>query len=124
MECPKCNSEFTTIEYEGIEVDRCTRCKGIWFDLLEHEALKKIKGSEAIDAGDPALGQEYNKIDRIDCPKCKTRMVRMVDNDQPHIWYEACEEHGMYFDAGEFTDYKYETILDKFRDLVTGKRKH
>jgi hypothetical protein len=28
----------------------------------------------------------------------------------------------MYFDAGEFTDYKYETLLDKFRGLITGKR--
>ena len=35
---------------------------------------------------------------------------------------EVCDEHGMFLDAGEFTDYKYETLLDKFRDLVTGKR--
>ena len=28
----------------------------------------------------------------------------------------------MFLDAGEFTDYKYETLLDKFRDLVRGKR--
>ena len=50
-------------------------------------------------------------------------MAKVSDPKQPHIWYEACpDQHGMYFDAGEFTDYKYETLLDKFRDLVTGKR--
>jgi hypothetical protein len=49
-------------------------------------------------------------------------MDKIADPKQSHIWYEACQEHGMYFDAGEFTDYKYETLLDKFRDLVTGKR--
>ena len=45
-----------------------------------------------------------------------------VDPNQPHIWYEVCNEHGMFLDAGEFTDYKYETLLDKFRDLITGTR--
>jgi len=49
-------------------------------------------------------------------------MQKVSDPKQPHIWYEVCDDHGMYFDAGEFTDYKYETILDKFRDLITGKR--
>ena len=39
-----------------------------------------------------------------------------------HIWYEVCNKHGMFFDAGEFTDFKYETLLDKFRGLITGKR--
>jgi len=28
----------------------------------------------------------------------------------------------MYFDAGEFTDYKYETLMDKFRDFLIGNR--
>jgi len=29
----------------------------------------------------------------------------------------------MYFDAGEFTDYKYETLMDIFRDFVFAIRK-
>jgi len=78
--------------------------------------------SEFVDSGDPETGKEYNKIDEVDCPRCGERMQKVSDPDQPHIWYETCAEHGMYFDAGEFTDYKYETLLDKFRDLVTGKR--
>jgi Zn-finger nucleic acid-binding protein len=69
------------------------------------------------------VGKEYNKIDDVDCPRCQTRMEKVADPKQPHIWYERCpNEHGMFFDAGEFTDYKYETLMDKFRDLITGKR--
>ena len=79
--------------------------------------------SEFIDSGDPEIGKEYNKIDDIDCPRCSVRMEKISDPSQPHIWYEVCLEHGMYLDAGEFTDFKYETLLDKFRDLVTGRRK-
>jgi len=37
---------------------------------------------------------------------------------QTHIEYEACEKHGMYLDAGEFTDYKHETLMDIFRDFI------
>jgi len=29
----------------------------------------------------------------------------------------------MYFDAGEFTDYKYETLMDIFRDFLFGLKK-
>jgi len=123
MNCPKCNSGMEKIEYHTIEVDRCTNCNGIWFDMLEAEQLKGIKGSEHIDIGDPNLGEKYNKIDKIKCPKCKALMVKMVDNHQPHIWYESCVIcYGMFFDAGEFRDFKEENILDFFKDIFQKPR--
>lgn len=119
VNCPKCDAEMPVIEYAGIAVNRCSGCNGLWFDLLEHELLKAVKGSEAIDSGDPKLGEKYNRIDRIDCPVCKTQMIRMVDPSQPHIWYESCAHcYGVFFDAGEFRDYKERSVLDFFRDLV------
>ena len=45
MNCPKCSAEFETISFNDIEVDRCTRCKGLWFDVLKKDDLLKIKGS-------------------------------------------------------------------------------
>jgi Zn-finger nucleic acid-binding protein len=113
-----------TVAHQGIEVDRCTGCKGIWFDMLEAEHLKEIEGSETIDVGDPKVGRELNKTDQIQCPECHEPMLRMVDNRQPHIWYESCPVcYGLFFDAGEFTDFKEETILDFFRDLFARERK-
>ncbi|MHC4741470.1 MAG: zf-TFIIB domain-containing protein [Planctomycetota bacterium] len=123
MKCPKCGSDMEKVEYASIEVDRCTGCKGIWFDMLEHEHLKAIEGSESIDIGDAKVGRESDIIGRIDCPSCGAGMVRMVDNKQPHIRYEACTTcYGVYFDAGEFKDYKEETILDFFKDLFARER--
>ena len=79
---------------------------------------------EALDTGDPEIGKRWNEVEDVDCPRCGTQMQKTSDPTQPHIWYEVCQTHGhgMFFDAGEFTDYKYETLLDKFRDLITGKR--
>ena len=123
MECPKCKSDMEKVTYEKIEVDRCTNCKGIWFDMLEHEHLKAIENSESIDIGEAKVGKEYDKIDRIDCPVCQTPMIRMVDREQPHIGYEACTRcYGVFFDAGEFKDYKEHTILDFFKDIFAKKR--
>jgi uncharacterized protein len=112
------------VHYGSIEVDRCTHCKGIWFDMLEAQHLKEVKGSGVIDAGDAETGRQYNQIDRIKCPVCTGPMLRMVDNRQPHIWYESCPVcYGMFFDAGEFRDFKEETVLDHFRDLLAKERK-
>ena len=123
MQCPKCNAAFEAIEYASIEVQRCTGCGGIWFDMLKHEDLKRIEGSESIDVGDEALGEKYNVVERIRCPECSSRMIAMIDRNQPHIWYEACTVcYGVFFDAGEFRDYKEKTALDFFRDLFTQER--
>lgn len=124
MECPKCMSPMEKVSYSNIEVDRCLSCKGIWFDLLEHEKLKKIKGSEEIDTGNPDIGKEYNDIDKINCPVCNTRMVKMVDKDQSHIWYESCATcYGVFLDAGEFADFKEENLTDLIKDFFTKERK-
>ena len=40
-------------------------------------------------------------------------MEHVKDADQPHGGYEICREHGMYFDAGEFTDFKKSYTLGK-----------
>lgn len=123
MECPKCKSKLMPVEFSGVEVDRCIQCEGIWFDVTEKEQLKAIDGSEGIDTGDLAKGMEYNKIDNIDCPKCHSQMMRMIDKDQPHIWYEQCGIcSGVFFDAGEFKDYKNHTLSDYFKRFTVGPR--
>ena len=123
MDCPKCGSALESVNYASVEVDRCSNCSGIWFDAMEREELKSAQGSEAIDVGDPDVGKQYNDVDRIDCPVCHTRMVRMVDVKQPHIWYESCPVcYGAFFDAGEFRDYKEENLMDVVRRIFSSER--
>jgi hypothetical protein len=59
-------------------------------------------------------------------PACSPalELIRMIDREQPHIWYEACTScYGVSFDAGEFRDYKEKTVLDFFRDLFAKERR-
>jgi Zn-finger nucleic acid-binding protein len=112
------------VNFAGVEVDRCTDCQGLFFDELEKEQLQKMRGAEGIDVGDAKLGREFNKVDRIQCPRCGSRMIRMVALGQPHIWFEHCTVcDGSFFDAGEFRDLKHHTILDFFRDLTVKERR-
>lgn len=123
MKCPKCSSSMEIVQFGGFEVQRCSDCKGLWFHNFEQEELKAIPHSEDIDIGDPATGREFNKQGDLTCPECHTQMIRMVVREQPHIWFESCAScHGAFFDAGEFRDFKNETLLDYFKDLFSGER--
>lgn len=123
MECPKCKARFEDIEFAGAGVHRCLGCRGIWFDRAKHEYLKDIEGSESIDIGEPKIGKQNNHIVDYDCPDCASPMLKMVDPKQPHIWFESCTEcFGVYFDAGEFRDFKEKTVLDFVRALFSKER--
>jgi len=76
-----------------------------------------------LDIGHPKVGREYDKIDDIDCPDCGVRMDKIVDPVQTHIWMEQCSScNKIFLDAGEFSDLKYETLMDKVKGLFRGKR--
>ncbi len=123
MRCPKCRSYLEQIKYDGVEVDRCVTCSGIWFDDGELELLRNKKAAAAIDIGDSKRGAELNAIDGYRCPRCGDAMARVVDARQRHIWYETCRGcNGSFFDAGEFLDLSQLTLSDFFKVLVAPKR--
>ncbi len=124
MRCPKCRADMEQVEFEGTEVDRCTICKGIWFDAGEMEVMRDKGAAIAIDIGDASTGKQSNAIDRYQCPRCSGSMVRVVDPQQRHIWYETCGScSGSFLDAGEFLDLSEVSIADFFKDLATPERK-
>ena len=45
LECPKCGSEMRSYERNGIVVDQCTGCKGIFLDRGELERLIDAEGA-------------------------------------------------------------------------------
>ena len=45
MKCPKCGMDLTTIEFQGISIDRCPSCNGTWFDAGEVEQLMQPQNS-------------------------------------------------------------------------------
>jgi Zn-finger nucleic acid-binding protein len=110
------------VEYEGIEVDRCIDCKGIWFDIGESDRLRDKDAAAAIDTGDPQRGRQSNEINRYRCPRCDGGMMRMVDPQRAHIWYEECTScRGSFFDAGEFADLTRDTVSEFLKRVAKAK---
>jgi Zn-finger nucleic acid-binding protein len=33
--CPKCGAGLVPVPYRGIELDKCSRCQGVWLDFGE-----------------------------------------------------------------------------------------
>jgi Zn-finger nucleic acid-binding protein len=124
MNCPKCKAEMELVTVEGVTVDRCGNCKGIWFDAGEQQALKDRKAVEAVDTGDAAVGKKMDKIHDIRCPRCDVPMIRMVEADRELIDYEACTKcFGVFLDAGEFKHMKDLRISEYLKGLFAEKGK-
>ena len=73
MKCPSCNAEMASLEHRGVEIDRCTKCAGLWFDAFEHEQLKELRGSGEIDAAPGAKAAA--RSGPAACPRCEQAMI-------------------------------------------------
>jgi len=108
----------------AIRINRCENCHGLFCKpgMLE-VMLQQWMADDILDCGSKKIGRQFDKIDEIDCPQCRIPMDKTYDNRQTHIWLESCSRcGGIFFDAWEFTDLKYVTLLDFFRDILKGKR--
>jgi uncharacterized protein len=125
MNCPKCSGAMERINVGEIEVDRCPGCHGLWFDLREHEHLKEVKDSEKlIDSAPSSRTKDLDAMRGLTCPRCKGRLVRLAAPEQPHVKYDQCHTcGGAFFDAGEFTDYKNLTFVERVLSVFPGARR-
>lgn len=122
MKCPRCGTAMETVQINEVQIDRCAKCGGLWFDEFELGDLRAKKGSEKVDTGHAEKSNLSSQV-RLGCPKCNTPMLRMVDAQQPHIWYETCDVcGGSFLDAGEFKDMKHFNLVDRIRDLLVEMR--
>jgi uncharacterized protein len=63
MKCPKCNVSLLMSEKQGIEIDYCPDCRGIWLDRGELDKL--IERSAAPENGsDIQYRRQYDDHDK------------------------------------------------------------
>jgi len=55
MKCPHCNIDLLMTERQGIEIDYCSQCRGIWLDRGELDKIIERASQEA--GGQPQQGQ-------------------------------------------------------------------
>lgn len=121
MKCPKCASAMAEIEFgTDIKVMRCAGCMGLY---CKRSMLQQMRDEwlveTVLDTGSVAVGSRNNSIKDIQCPDCCTIMEHVEDTEQAHILLDACPScEGVFLDAGELTDMKNVTLMDKIRKLL------
>ena len=93
------------VEYNNIELDYCTGCKGVWFDSGELELLLE---SVKLDNYQHFLGDITDKQEATSaekkrkCPICLSKMKKVFIDDSGEIMVDICRNgHGIWFDGQE-----------------------
>jgi ribosomal protein L37AE/L43A len=43
MKCPKCGTDLIEVDFQGMKIDECSECRGMWLDAGEFDAMAKIE---------------------------------------------------------------------------------
>lgn len=54
MECPKCHGAMRSYERNGITIDQCTECRGVFLDRGELDHLITLEAASVAPAAAPA----------------------------------------------------------------------
>ena len=103
MKCPVCHIPLIVVEREGIEIDWCLECRGLWFDEGELELLGERAG-RALRVADLGQGRASPTSGaRRRCPRCPKPMeqLRIEEGSEPVVEIDRCPDHGFWLDQGE-----------------------
>jgi Zn-finger nucleic acid-binding protein len=53
MQCPKCRGEMRTYDRNGVHIEQCSGCRGIFLDYGELEAISQLEARYTQPAGAP-----------------------------------------------------------------------
>jgi Zn-finger nucleic acid-binding protein len=104
--CVKCNSILDKATFQGLEVDLCPKCGGLWLDRGEITRTAKLPAAELTrlrnllsgKAGPPPIPTE----NKAPCPACPGSLAEVMLG-KVHVDY--CNKcHGIFLDKGELED--------------------
>jgi uncharacterized protein len=103
MKCPKCRDvEMLPFAFQGVEVDRCTACDGVWLDKDELNQILEKKLGRQIEQVSFAQNPRSDDSAEAFCFKCNKEMIALTGAaDVRFEWCDGCE--GMFFDKGEIS---------------------
>jgi hypothetical protein len=100
VDCPICREPLIVAEREGIELDVCPWCHGLWFDAGELALLSEKLGRTLRVAERSPEPAETGEKPR-ECPRCDRAMDKIMLGTSPRVLLDRCAAHGLWFDQGE-----------------------
>jgi Zn-finger nucleic acid-binding protein len=59
VKCPRCDATLNAAERQGVEIDVCPQCRGVWLDRGELDKIVERYDAYAYDDG-PRHGRRYD----------------------------------------------------------------
>ncbi len=61
MKCPRCNQILVMSERQGVEIDYCPECRGVWLDRGELDKIVERGGGNVSRPGESRRDDEYSR---------------------------------------------------------------
>ena len=119
MNCPKCSIKLDKKSIQGVQVDECSKCEGIWCDNNELRQIKDKTDSDLnwMDFDIWKHPEKFKaKSPRHDCPGCSTPMD-VLDYDNTNVEVEYCSQcKSIWLDKNDL-----ENIIASLEDEILTK---
>jgi Zn-finger nucleic acid-binding protein len=126
--CPQCGIKLMEEKYEGVPIDVCGKCSGVWLDRGElYEIIqKREKTFTEQEKGEVApqvhkQGKPHQMYPEADCCVCGETMNRFTYGGTSGIIIDRCRAgHGLWLDKGELE--KIQIYIEKSEELGAQNR--
>ena len=99
MRCPRDKMPLENFELEGVMVDGCSYCDGIWLDNKELQSITDMT-SDVLDG--EARSEEIEWDEELNCPLCNVLMEKRFFSRFKEVTVDRCPEClGLWLDTGE-----------------------
>ena len=67
MKCPSCNTDLLSADRQGVEIDFCPQCRGVWLDrgeldkIIEKSATVGTKWHQRLDDDDDRYKNKHGE---------------------------------------------------------------
>jgi Zn-finger nucleic acid-binding protein len=107
MECPKGHGSLKSVSVGSIQIDRCSECRGGWYDVNKLRLLKDRESSGDYRWIDFDLWKDMDKFraakqERYTCPRDGRPMTTVRYGDSP-VLVDICSQcKGVWLDGEEY----------------------
>jgi hypothetical protein len=116
MKCPVCDVSLSISSREGVEIDFCPQCRGVWLDRGELDKVIERAAASLAPAGVPAAADDrYDRPPRFDDDRRRDDDRRHYDDDRDHRRFD--DDRRRYDDRDDHRKRKRRSFLDDIFDF-------
>ncbi len=94
MDCPICKVNLQLSDRQGVEIDYCPKCRGIWLDRGELEKLIELATAKSAVASPPSATRDRGFADDEDYDDDDDRHSRSKTPKKKESWLSELFDFG------------------------------